>query len=101
MTYNSPRPLSRFSASLFLFAASVLAQTPGTGAIQGTVYDPSGRAVPKAHVAIENEATHLSRIAATNANGAFAVPLLAPGSYSLVVKVEGSKRRTRMRCRWL
>jgi hypothetical protein len=93
MTHNFSRPLSRFSASLFVFAASVFAQTPGTGAIQGTVYDPSGRAVPRANVAIENEATHLSRIAATNANGAFTVPLLAPGSYSLVVKVEGFEEK--------
>lgn len=93
MTYSPSRPLSRFSASLFLFAVSVFAQTPGTGAIQGTVYDPSGRAVPKASVAIENEATHLSRIAATNANGAFTVPMLAPGSYSLVVKVEGFEEK--------
>ena len=93
MIGNCLRSLSRVSASLIIFASTVLAQTPGTGAIQGTVYDPSGRTVSKASVAIENEATHQSRIAVTNADGVFNVPLLVPGSYSLVLKVEGFEEK--------
>jgi hypothetical protein len=93
MTRNYFRKLSRFSASLFMFAAVVHAQTPGTGAIQGTVYDPSGRTVAKATVAIENDATHLTRSATTNGDGVFTVPLLAPGAYSLVVRGAGFEEK--------
>jgi hypothetical protein len=89
MTSNQLRPLVRTLLSLALLIASAVAQTPGTGAIQGTVYDPSGRAVAKARVSIENDATHVSRALTTNADGAFIAPLLVPGSYSLRVKVEG------------
>ncbi len=89
MTLNFFRQLSCTSFSLVLLTTSALAQTPGTGAIQGTVYDPSGHTVTKARVAIENDATHVSRVVATNSEGAFVAPLLVPGSYSLLVKVEG------------
>ena len=93
MTCNCSRVLARFSASLLMFAAFVSAQTPGTGAIQGTVYDPSGRTVAKATIAIENDGTHLSRIVTTNGDGVFTVPLLAPGSYSLVIKGAGFEEK--------
>jgi len=89
MKSNSLRPLTRNLFALLLFAAPALAQTPGTGAIQGTVYDPSGRTVAKASVSIQNDATHMSRVVVTNGDGAFVAPLLVPGSYSLAVKVEG------------
>ena len=62
---------------------------PGTGAIQGTVYDPSGRTVAKASVSIENDATHVAHTIVTNTDGLFAAPLLVPGSCSIAVKVEG------------
>jgi hypothetical protein len=93
MTDNTHWPLSRALVFVLFFAATVFAQTPGTGAIQGTVYDPSGRAVSNADIAIENEATHLSRMATTKAGGIFSVPLLVPGSYSLVVKVAGFEEK--------
>ena len=80
---------SRLAAFLFLFTAPVFAQTPGTGAIEGTVYDPSGRVLAKANVSIVNDATHVSRVAVTGADGGFIASLLVPGSYSLAVKAEG------------
>ncbi len=33
-----------------LLVSTVLGQAPGTGAIRGTVYDPSGLAIQNAHV---------------------------------------------------
>lgn len=89
MTHSFLRPLARTWLSLLLLNVPVLAQTPGTGAIQGTVYDPSGRTVAKASVSIQNDATRFSRVAMTGSDGIFVAPLLVPGSYSLAVKVEG------------
>ena len=66
--------------SLFLMS-SALTQTPGTGAISGTVYDPSARFVVGAEIEAMNEATHISRLVTTNAEGVFHVPLLPPGDY--------------------
>lgn len=69
--------------------ALALGQTPGTGAIQGAVIDPSDRPVPNVSVTIENEATDWSRSVITNASGHFTAALLPPGEYRSSVKVEG------------
>ena len=93
MIHKSLRHASSLFGLLFLFAISSSAQTPGTGAIHGTVFDPSGRIVSNAQVSVENEATHASRTVATGASGGFTVPLLIPGSYSLAVKVAGFEEK--------
>src|SRR3984885_504433 len=64
-------------------------QTPGTGAIAGSVTDPENRVVARAQVLAVNEATHLSRAVKTTAAGFFEVPLLLPGSYVITVKEPG------------
>ena len=78
---------------VFIFTILCGAQTPGTGAIRGTVFDPAGRTVSNALVSVQNEATHASRSVATDASGAFTVPLLTPGPYSLTVKVQGFEEK--------
>jgi len=72
-----------------LFVSVAPGQTPGTGAISGTVDDPSGRFVAGAEVQAVNEATHVSRLVMTNAEGVFRVPLLPPGDYSVTVRAPG------------
>lgn len=89
MMCHTLRRLAPCAALFSFFAALAFAQTPGTGAIQGTVFDPSGRTVAKASVSIRNDATHTARVVVTNPDGNFSAPLLVPGSYSLAVKVEG------------
>jgi len=78
-------------ASLFaVFLASsgsCLAQST-TGAIRGTVADPSGAVIPSANIVITN-GTHASRSATTGADGAFAVEHLVPGRYSATVMAPG------------
>jgi len=74
--------------SLFLMS-NALTQTPGTGAISGTVYDPSARFVVGAGIEAVNEATHVSRLVTTNAEGVFHVPLLPPGNYAVTVRGSG------------
>jgi len=67
----------------------VRAQAPGTGAIVGTVHDPSGLAVNGAAVSAVSESTDLARAATTNSAGVFTMPLLAPGGYSITVNSPG------------
>jgi hypothetical protein len=66
-------------------------QTANTGAIAGSVRDPSGALVAGAAVVIESEATREERNVTTDAEGNFSVPFLAPGNYSLTVGTPGFK----------
>jgi len=77
---------------VLLFAGLVSAQAPGTGAIRGTVSDPSGAVVANARISIVNEQTNSSRSVGTAADGTFRVPLLPPGNYSIVVENAGFKQ---------
>jgi hypothetical protein len=79
---------------LILMTGTVLCQTPGTGAISGVVYDPAKRVIANAEVVAVNEATHASRSVQTSTEGAFRVPLLLPGNYSVTVKAAGFAERT-------
>jgi len=74
---------------VLVLAGKTFAQAPGTGAISGTVYDPSNRAIANAEVLAVNEATHVSRSVLTTEDGVFRVPLLLPGSYTVTVKAPG------------
>jgi len=95
-TTRAPRlPTSRTCvttlAVLFLTAGMLRAQAPGTGAIMGSVHDPSGLPVANAAVSTVNESTNASRNTVANSTGDFAVTLLAPGTYSVTVNVPGFK----------
>ncbi len=79
---------------IFLMAGLVTAQTPGTGAVSGQIFDSSGAVIPNARVTVVNEATDLSRTATTTSEGLFRLPLLAPGNYSLTVESEHFQPRT-------
>ncbi|MCU1233919.1 MAG: hypothetical protein JWP63_1886 [Candidatus Solibacter sp.] len=57
-----------------------------TGAIEGIVNDPSGRAVPGAMVTITNLGTNFTRALTTDSEGRFRGLLLPLGAYKVVVK---------------
>ncbi len=57
------------------------AQTPGTGAVVGSVVDPAGSAISDAHVSLLNVTSGIMRDVATNDEGVFRVLLLPPGQY--------------------
>ena len=65
------------------------AQTGSTGTIQGTVFDPSGSAVPGATVTARNNQTGVSTKAVATKTGYFSIPLLIPGVYSVTVNASG------------
>jgi len=85
-----------FAAMFFTSAssASLGAQTPGTGAIQGSVADPAGLPVAHGHVRLVDNATHLTRNAETDAKGLFHAALLVPGTYTVTVTEQGFADRT-------
>lgn len=60
-----------------------------TGGLQGTVKDPSGAVVPRAHVTITGTALIGSKELTTDSSGYYHFANLPPGSYTVVVKAEG------------
>jgi hypothetical protein len=69
-------------------------QTPGTGAISGTVYDPAGAVVEHAQLALTSDSTGAIRTGSSNGNGVFTITLLPPGIYTASVKSAGFAEAT-------
>jgi outer membrane receptor protein involved in Fe transport len=65
-----------------------------TGAINGTVTDPTGAVVPAARVVLHNIATGGERSADTNLAGVYVFPDVLPGKYTLRVTKPGFKTAT-------
>src|SRR5215813_4160148 len=80
-------------AVLVAVGSTLWAQSPGTGAVSGTVVDPSGAVVAKAKITVINEETHAARSAETSGDGAFRVSLLPPGDYEISVNAPGFANR--------
>ena len=85
------RPL--FLAAIFGVLLSLSqAQTAGTGAISGTINDPSGAVVTGATIKAIDQTTGETRTATSSAGGAFQVPLLRPSTYRVEVSKGGFKQ---------
>src|SRR5579864_4929321 len=70
--------------------AAALGQGGATGAITGTVQDPSGAFVANATVRITNQDTGVvERSVTTGPDGAFTAPLMPVGTYSVSIHAEG------------
>jgi Carboxypeptidase regulatory-like domain len=73
-----------------LFAGRVLAQGGATGAITGTIQDPSGAVVANAEVHITNQETgQLERTVKSGTDGSFTAELLPAASYTVGVHAAG------------
>src|SRR5262249_24560594 len=70
-----------------LFAQSLLGQATGT--IYGTTYDSSGALLPATSITITNTGTNQSRSVVADDLGAFVVPVLPVGTYSVRVEKTG------------
>ncbi|HTV08035.1 MAG TPA: carboxypeptidase-like regulatory domain-containing protein [Candidatus Aquilonibacter sp.] len=73
----------------FLAATSVAAFGQSTASLSGVVTDPTGAAVPGAHVIVHSIATGADRAVETDGAGLYAVPALQPGDYSVKVTAAG------------
>src|SRR5436190_3060226 len=78
---------------IILLATAVIAfgQSATTGALAGSVTDPSGATLPRATVTLVNAATMASQAASTTSSGAYNFGLLAPGAYSVQFAAPGFK----------
>ena len=77
---------------LFSFGGYLCAQS--TGAIQGSVFDPSGAAIPGAAVTIHSDANGIDRVLTADTAGTFFVPSLPVGAYRVQVKAPGMAQMT-------
>ncbi len=57
--------------------------------ISGRVQDPSGAVIPDAAVSTTNDQTGARRTASTNHEGIYAIPMLQPGTYTVLVQKDG------------
>jgi len=73
------------------FAAPSHAQTATTGALTGTVSDPSGGVIASATVTLTNVGTGQSRTATTDASGSYKFSLIPPGTYRVNFTASGFK----------
>jgi hypothetical protein len=76
----------------FLPALPLAAQT-FRGAIQGTVADSTGAAIPGAQITVTNNETNLVRQALTDGSGNYSFTELPLGSYSVAVEKTGFQQR--------
>jgi hypothetical protein len=89
MSSNSTR-LVAISFLAFVLAAQGFGQGGATGAITGTVQDPSGAVVANAEVQVTNQDTNvLERTVTTGADGIFIAPLLPVGTYAVSIHSTG------------
>ncbi|HLY59461.1 MAG TPA: TonB-dependent receptor [Terriglobia bacterium] len=75
-----------------IFGRHAFAQTTTEGAIGGTVYDPSGAAVPGATVTVQNSGTNAEQAVTTDDAGSYRVENLQPGTYNVMVTASGFEK---------
>jgi hypothetical protein len=88
--------MQRVLAVVFLCLVAVCSATAQEtrGNISGTVQDAQG-VIPGATVKITNVGTNTTQVLVTNSTGYFEAPLLQPGTYRVVVEMQGFKTTTR------
>src|ERR1700739_1406814 len=74
-----------------VFATALLAQSAGTGALTGTIVDPTGAVVPGVTVILVSLETNQTRTATTGNDGSYKFSLLPPGNYSVRFSATGFK----------
>jgi hypothetical protein len=86
---SSTRIFFFVALTLFLFPVHPVAQDSATGSIRGTVFDSAGGRMAQASIIVVNTATGTRYSATSDAEGGFAIDLLAPGDYSARVAAQG------------
>jgi len=69
-----------------------LAQSSGTGRLNGTITDASGAVIPAVQVTARQLSTGLTRTTATNSSGFYSLPALRAGEYQIEATAAGFQR---------
>src|SRR5687767_15053156 len=85
----------RASFCLLVLAISRLSAQQTTGAIRGVVTDPTGAAIAGVTVSATNDQTRVTQTAKTNSSGAYVIPLLPPGLYTVSAESTGFAKTVR------
>ncbi|HTA46744.1 MAG TPA: carboxypeptidase-like regulatory domain-containing protein [Bryobacteraceae bacterium] len=89
---QSSRNLSILFVVLISFGAQgLLGQSAGTGALTGTLTDPSGASIANATVTLTSNETNQARTTMTGADGSYKFSLLPPGNYKVGFSAAGFK----------
>ena len=87
------RPFFSFLATVLIlavYATSLHAQSRAeTGGLTGSVVDPDGRAILAATIVVRNDTNGQTQALSTDSAGRFALPVLAPGSYTVEATAPG------------
>jgi hypothetical protein len=78
-----------FCLLVMVTASDAFGQSASTGALTGTVTDPTGAVVPNATIALRNNGTGQELTAVTDPEGLYRFSLLPPGQYELTVQKAG------------
>ena len=85
------RALFALAVSATVLTSSLLAQSAGTGALTGTLTDPTGGVVPGAMVTLTSTDTNQVRTSTTSGDGTYKFALLPPGTYRIRFGAAGFK----------
>jgi hypothetical protein len=85
--------MRRWAAALLVVAAGLRGQT--TGALEGTLRDPSGAVVPGAKLRVFDTGTSAARSATTDGAGRYLALRLAPGNYEITASHPGFRDQAR------
>ncbi|HEX6465458.1 MAG TPA: carboxypeptidase regulatory-like domain-containing protein, partial [Vicinamibacterales bacterium] len=86
---------SLLGALLVCTCSSMLTAQEFRATVKGQVVDPSRAAVPGATVTVQNQDTNETASAVTNTDGAYTIPFLRPGLYTLSVDLSGFQKYVR------
>jgi hypothetical protein len=81
--------------TLFALLASLVPAQEFRATISGRILDATGAFVPNAKVVATNVANNETNEAVTNQSGAYTIPFLRPGNYTVTVSATGFKQSTR------
>ena len=91
MTTYAKRLLCAALVVLLTANSVAYAQGSATSSLSGVVTDTGGGVIPGANVVVKNIATGVTSETSTTAAGAFSVPALPAGTYSITVSLSGFK----------
>ena len=93
MTNHLSKAIPTAAMAIAVLAFTALGQN-NKGTIVGTVTDPNAAVVKDAKVTATNLATNAKHEATTNDDGAYTIPALEPGNYSITVEAQGFQPAT-------